>query len=61
MSKKVLDGADEHPWPRGFQMGATPDKLLIFSKSGEFRGHLKEVWGGSGDPKGVQIGEGLHT
>ena len=42
-SNVVLRGANELPWPRGFQIGATLDALEIYLKSGDFRGPLKEV------------------
>ena len=43
MPKEVLRGANELPWTKGFNIGATLDSLLIFLKSGGFREHLKEV------------------
>ena len=43
MSKIVLWGANELPWPRGFKIGFTLDAFLKFLKPGALRGHLKEV------------------
>ena len=43
MSKIVLWGANELPWPKGFQIGVKLDAFLKFLKSSAFRGHLKEV------------------
>ena len=38
-----LKGANELPWPRGFQIGVTFDELVTFLKSGDFWGPLKEA------------------
>ena len=43
MSNMVLRGANELPWPRGFQIGVTLDAFLKFLKSGVLQGHLREV------------------
>ena len=43
MSIMVLWGANDLPWPRGFQIAVTLDAFLKFLKSGALRGHLKEV------------------
>ena len=56
MSNMVLWGANELPWPRGFQIGVTLDAFLKFLKSGALRGHcLGPLKGGPGGPlrKGV--------
>ena len=52
----VLRGANELPWPRGFQIGVTLDAFLTFLKSGAGRGHIVgPLKGGLGGPlrKGV--------
>ena len=38
MSNVILMGANELPWLRGFQIGVTLDALLVFVKSGGFKG-----------------------
>ena len=43
VTKEVLGGANELPWSRCFQIGATLDALVTFKKSGGLRGYLKEV------------------
>ena len=43
MSNIVLRGNNELPWPRGFQIGVTLDVFLKCLKSGDLRGHPKEV------------------
>ena len=45
VSRRVSGGKNELPWSRGFQIGVTLGALLTFLKSGDFRGHLKEVSG----------------
>ena len=42
-SNMILRGSNELPWPRCFQIGATPDVLLTFLESGDFRGPLNEA------------------
>ena len=37
VSKVVLGGANELPWPRSFQIGATLDAYVTFLTSGGFR------------------------
>ena len=51
MSNMVLRGANELPWPRGFQIGVTLDAFLKFLKSGAGRGHcVGPLKGGQGGP-----------
>ena len=41
MSNMVLWGANELPWPRGFQIGVKLDAFLKFLKSGALREHCR--------------------
>ena len=43
VSNMVLRGSYELPLPRGFSNGVTLNALLTYLKSGDLRGHLKEV------------------
>ena len=50
MSNMVLWGANELPWPRGFQIGVTLDDLMTFLKSGGLGGTLKSFREPMGKP-----------
>ena len=41
LSNVVLRGANELPWPGGFQIDVKLETLLAFLQSSDFRGHLK--------------------